>query len=502
MINCLHNWAQKWAKERPRQYVMIWVTFWNFLSVSNTPLAYGWNIWVDDLFKIFYGDVEYTMSRGGPVFAFALIIFFAGWASTFMSLMRLQDPNAKLNVFRWFTLHGGGSHRTWYSIGLVGGTVSAVLMGVAVQYTLLWLLCIGCAFFGISLACMQPITRYVAILSFHSVGQKGVGIGLKGAMPGIWAASFAYWGLALSDSLSIQTAIYIAAGVSAALALVVIPFTEVSVPQLSKYRKHSQERLTSHGTPLSIQQIIRTPQIWLMWVAFLFMMTPGFGIKYLISPMIANVYGASSSTQSLASFLFLMLYAVARFVGGALDYLVDPMIIFRVLTLLAVPVFIVQGWLATQYDSKAALYGFITCQCLVGMVLGASKVLISLLCFNIFKAVNFVRCFSLLWSTFGTAALLGPILGWWSLSGHGLSTDANYKSELGHAVSIFCYISAGAQAVCFVLASMFIKNLDFSKYAAHHADADKDSIMEAAPILGKFDSKLEVRASTNLTRVP
>ena len=92
--------------------------------------------------------------------------------------------------------------------------------------------------------------------------------------------------------------------------------------------------------------------------------------------------------------------------------------------------------------------------------------------------------------------------GWWSLSGHGFSTDPNYRQDVSHAVGMFCYISSGAQAVCFVLASAFIKNLDFSKYAAHHADADIDSIMEAAPILGKDDSKLEVRASTNLTRVP
>ena len=96
--------------------------------------------------------------------------------------------------------------------------------------------------------------------------------------------------------------------------------------------------------------------------------------------------------------------------------------------------FIVQGWLATQYHSNAALYGFIACQCLVGMVLGASKVLIGLLCFKIFKAINFISSFSILLSTFGTAALLGPILGWWSLSGHGLSLDANYKHDLSQAV--------------------------------------------------------------------
>ena len=141
--------------------------------------------------------------------------------------------------------------------------------------------------------------------------------------------------------------------------------------------------------------------------------------------------------------------------------------------------FIVQGWLATQYHSNAALYGFIVCQCLVGMVLGASKVLIALLCFKIFKAVNFIISFSILLSTFGTAALLGPILGWWSLSGHGMFGDTNYKHDLSHAVAVFCYISAGSQAICFIL-SLFIKNLDFSTYAAHHAGEENDSTADAA----------------------
>ena len=88
-----------------------------------------------------------------------------------------------------------------------------------------------------------------------------------------------------------------------------------------------------------------------------------------------------------------------------------------------------------QYDSKAALYAFIACQCLVGMVLGASKVLISILCFDIFKTFNFISSYSILLTTFGTASLLGPILGWWSLSGHGLeSLNANYKHDLSRAV--------------------------------------------------------------------
>ena len=124
------------------------------------------------------------------------------------------------------------------------------------------------------------------------------------------------------------------------------------------------------------------------------------------------------------------------------------------------------------------------------MVLGTAKVLISVLCFNIFNAVNFVHSFCILRGPFGAASLLGPILGWWSLSGHGFSTDANYKHEVSHAVGMFCYISAGAQAVCFVL-SLFIRNLDFSQYSTpHDADDENDSIADVA-ISGIIRSDIE-----------
>ena len=133
--NFLHNWAQKWAKERPRQYVLIWVTFWNFMSLSNAPLAYGWNVWVDDLFAIFYGDQERTMSRGQPVFAFSLIGAGMGIVSAFLQFSRLQERL-------------GYSTTTAYNIGLFLSTIGTFLMGIAVQYKQMWLLYIGCFLFG------------------------------------------------------------------------------------------------------------------------------------------------------------------------------------------------------------------------------------------------------------------------------------------------------------------------------------------------------------------
>jgi hypothetical protein len=331
--NFLHDWAQNWAKERPRQYVMIWVTFWNIMSYANTALSYGWNVWVDDLFAAFYGNQERTFARGGPVFAFSLVGFCWQNSLFFMGIV-IGITRAKERF--------GLSARSFYIIGLVISTLGIALMGVGVQYTQLWLLFIGASLYGFFAGLMQPVSKFVVILAFYNIGQKSVGQGINSAIPGLWAASFSYWAPAITDATSIQVCIYISAGIAAVLSLIPIPFTEVQVPNLSKYHKRSKERMlkeqeaaeeagdatgpVAEPVKLPIGIILAQPQIWLMWFCFLFLMTPGFGMKYLISPMLESVYDASESTQSTASFLFLFLYSVARFLGGALDYYFDVVV--------------------------------------------------------------------------------------------------------------------------------------------------------------------------------
>ena len=486
MPNFMHNWAQKWASERPRQYTMIWVTFWDFCSVANRAVQYGWNVWVDQLFTKFYGDVEYTMARGGPVFAFSLLFFTMGIGNFMITFTGLQNPK------KTFTILGfkfrGGRYRAFYIMGLISSTISFLVMGLAVQYTQLWLLYIACAAFGFCGAFMQPIGRYAVMMSYYAVGQKGLGSGLHSAFTGVWAATFSYWGTALSDNLSIQSAIYISAAVGAVTCLVSIPFMKVVVPNHSKYHVRSKQRLERaaelakteviHPVHLSVFELLRTPQIWIMWFAMFVMLIPGTATQYLISPMLASVYDASRSVQNLASLLFMILFAIARLVGGALNYLFDAMVLMRVMISLTIPALILQGWLATQYDSSAALYGFIACECFLGAILGASKVLLTLLCFRVFGAINFMNSLGLLWSCFGTASLVGPIFGWWSLSGHGVSTDPNFRSSLGDAVAILCYAFAGSQVFVFIM-SFFIINVDFAKYQ-HPKEASSNGDPEEA----------------------
>ena len=42
MVNFMHNWAQKWADRSPRSYVMWWVSFWNFCSLSSSKIDFNY----------------------------------------------------------------------------------------------------------------------------------------------------------------------------------------------------------------------------------------------------------------------------------------------------------------------------------------------------------------------------------------------------------------------------------------------------------------------------
>ena len=336
------DWAQKWADERPRQYVMTMVMFWNLCSFANCALAYGWNVWVDQLFEVFYGDVEYTMARGGPVYALSLIIFMLGAGNLMLALLQVSNPEKTFNICGW--KFQGGQVLKMYIWGLLISTLSGIMLGLAVQYKKMWLMYVGSLGLGIGMAMLQPVCRFAATLAYYQVGQKGIGSGWLNACPGIWATTFSYWGPALSNSLSIQTAIHIANGISLAILLVPIPFANVKIPNRSIYHQRSRERLAAAEAkktdeerqnsvepfPLPAMVILKSKEMLIMWFAFLFMMTPGFGIKYLISPMLDKVYGASDSVQNTASFLFLLLYSISRFTGGALNYLFDAMVMMRI----------------------------------------------------------------------------------------------------------------------------------------------------------------------------
>ena len=199
---------------------------------------------------------------------------------------------------------------------------------------------------------------------------------------------------------------------------------------------------------------------------FFFTMAPSFGIKYLISPMIASVWEANQSIQDLASFLFLFFYAIARFLGGAFDRYIDALFLLKILNVTAVIVHIIQGITTIWYNSDAALAGFIVCQVIIGSILGGVKILLVLLSIDIFGPMNMPNGVALLFcGAWGPASFIGPVAGWASLSGHGLKSGPNFKDDLSMAVAIYCYASAGSSAISF-LTSFGITKFDFAQRAS------------------------------------
>lgn len=114
------------------------------------------------------------------------------------------------------------------------------------------------------------------------------------------------------------------------------------------------------------------------------------------------------------------------------------------------------------------MWGFVAAQCVVGTGLGASKVVFFLILIRVYGQRNFPLLVNATLTSFSLAGFLGPIFGWWGLSGHGkLGKDKNYGSELSNSVAVFNYCCAG---VCFLglLLSFGIRPIDFSnpKYKA------------------------------------
>ena len=116
--------------------------------------------------------------------------------------------------------------------------------------------------------------------------------------------------------------------------------------------------------------------------------------------------------------------------------------------------------------------GFIACQAVIGSVLGAAKCTLTLLVFDIYHTINLKVAVSMVVTNWGLASFVGPVFGWWSLSGAGSpSTGDLYKDKLSNSVSTFNYIAAGLSCVALML-TFFLRPIDFA------ADKYKKNVAE------------------------
>lgn len=279
----LKQWAQDWANSSPRAYACIWVTFWNFMASSCSSILYGWNIWVDPIYHAFYGNAPRTFARGAPVFAFATMILFMGLINSLI----MGPYNWGSSQTRICGIKLGA--RKCFIAGVLLMAIGGCLQGVATRYQSIALLFIGSGlFFGCGAGLVFPVVRSVPMLFFAapSVNLRGLGAGITGSAPGLWAASFSFWGLAISAAVGIADTFYIAVGIFSVLSVIPLPFINVTAPAVSPTNsaslspKSKLDKALAEVPLLSYRQVLGTSQFWFFNIAMLLVMSPAFGIKY------------------------------------------------------------------------------------------------------------------------------------------------------------------------------------------------------------------------------
>jgi len=229
----------------------------------------------------------------------------------------------------------------------------------------------------------------------------------------------------------------------------------VSQPDAVPASSVQAARTLSQGVvPMTTGQLLLRSEFWALWFQIFLMSMPGFGIKYLISPMLVNVFMASPKLQATASFLFLASYAVARLVTG---FVVGPCVSARRLATGFIAVQAVacaitgallvcasHGGRGHGRGSDAFTWVFVALIACIGTILAGTKVLIPLLSIDMWGPANLGFITGMMYGGLGIAAVLGPITSWMALA-------ANGDGGSPQAVGVWFCGSAGLMAVAMLL---------------------------------------------------
>ena len=133
----------------------------------------------------------------------------------------------------------------------------------------------------------------------------------------------------------------------------------------------------------------------------------GFGVKFLVAPIMGAVYQASTLMQVFSSFAFLLSYSLMRLMAGIFADRYPVNKLFAAATLYQVPLLLSLGFVVRTPGQEAA---FITLIALLGMCLAAAKVTgVSLMTIWIYRPRNFVVAFGPVIVVFAMASVIGPV---------------------------------------------------------------------------------------------
>ena len=218
---------------------------------------------------------------------------------------------------------------------------------------------------------------------------------------------------------------------------------------------------------LTQREVVTSWAFVLLWSQLFFALTPDFGVKYMISPLLETTFGASDEEQSTASFLFLMTYSLSRLVSGGCSKYIRPKVMYLCALGVQLVGFCGSGLILHYQDVDdnevaGGLDWFVASQSIIGLCMGATKVLFFLLAFECFQATNFPIAVGSLATAFGVAAFIGPFCSWQTVEGY-IPPDTKGSFDPTHTAA-YMWAGAGSTLLSMILAAL-LKPIDFEEVA-------------------------------------
>eukprot|EP00443_Scrippsiella_acuminata_P056747 CAMPEP_0115463054 /NCGR_PEP_ID=MMETSP0271-20121206/48142_1 /TAXON_ID=71861 /ORGANISM="Scrippsiella trochoidea, Strain CCMP3099" /LENGTH=492 /DNA_ID=CAMNT_0002889861 /DNA_START=27 /DNA_END=1505 /DNA_ORIENTATION=+ len=442
--------------EKVQRYTYRVVPLWVVLGSVYIAPFYGFNVWVLDVLREFGISSLWSQLQVKIIMAFALATFIVTLVAAIIAPL--------LSRF---------GARSIYLAGIVTSSAALVASGQAVAMGSLpssyaaWAILFGA---GAGSAYLVVLTCCVSW--FRRCGAPGHGAGLFGFVMGLWPALFSYAAPAAVNVVGVANSFYLAAaavlfiGVWPALLLCMpeeIPAAPAvgtssrSPGEVGKKNTEAQdlESAETASTPsdfssiesseraaevhreqapsgmqksITRTQVLMIPEFWLLWWQVFLATLPGFGIKYLVAPMMVNIFDASQAQHAAASCIFLMCYAVTRLAAGLI---VGPLMSARgcLRMLVAFQVLACAGaWGFLSHKSHESghqehhayeAWIFVALIACIGSTLAGIQVMVPLLSLELGGPAGLSVVTGLMLTSYGLAAFLGPIGAWVALAADG-----------------------------------------------------------------------------------
>jgi len=445
-----------------RRYTYCIVPLWTSVGLLFIGPFCGFNVWLMDVLDVFGYHEVWSPAGAAVTTAFNVAILSLGVSSTLIG-PRLQ----RIGV------------RPLYFLGTVGSCCAMLASGAALECrSLVGLYLAWGLLYGLSQGAVYLVVITCCMSWFGKCGKAGYGAGCIGFNCGLWAAVFSYVGPAAVDAVGLARSFQLC-GVVLCVAAVWPAFFICTADEIAcaAPQRTSGEDIeeasggkpggrgegaaeaasaaspplaapanpvpatcapkTQDSEPMTMRQVLLRPEVWGLWFKLLFAMWPGYGVKYVISPMMANVFAASGTLQATASFIFLVGYAVARLVSGLVAgpfvsarRFTGGLVVAMGIACVATGAFLFSVPRGGRVDAHGDTFAcvFVALIACLGMALAGLKVMIPLLVLDIAGPANLPLLMGLMLSANGVAAVLGPVTSWMALAANG---DGNNPSAVG-----------------------------------------------------------------------